>query len=154
MVELFIEWLHERSDHPMIQDLWSARFQTLIKLYIFADKYDVPCFRSSLFRKMELVPRINMRPSLTAIELAYDNLPASSELPRLLIGSYAVVFHKMSKVKAEECKKKISQRPECAVDLVCALADLTQSEGEELPDFDSPIWALTNACRYSYNQLY
>ena len=52
-LELFEHFVHWLYDHPALTRIQTHTLKSLIKLYIFAHKYDVPAFKESVFEMME-----------------------------------------------------------------------------------------------------
>ena len=129
IVDRFVHWLYSPSSYPLTWRVTGIRWEDIIKLYIFTDKYIVPNLKSCMFKEIKGARRV---PSLDSVAIAYDNLPASSDLRKLLVAPYAIAFYKESKFEATEYKEKLSQMPEFAADLVCALAKLARRDRKTL----------------------
>ncbi|KAL6716043.1 hypothetical protein ACLMJK_007005 [Lecanora helva] len=126
-VDLFVQWLYKKEcelsiSHPRNQSSTTRFYMKVVKLLIFADKYDVPSFKEymlQMFLDHCHDADIPWLPKLYVIEFVYDNTCPGSGLRRLLIDTYTA-YSDEEWYQSRRVRQKLCERPVIAVDLLTA----------------------------------
>lgn len=92
LFDLFVQWLYHRQyeipPSPKDKAKNGGRYMQTMKLYVFADKYDISSLRSLIVEKMFAVDKKGVL-TLDAVAYLYENTSPNASMRRLLADWYA-----------------------------------------------------------------
>ena len=137
--EGFARWLYSESDHVRLKmykplDKENGAVMQAVRLYLLADKYDVPKLRNDICRSLFPIPvQADFEaPPRCAVRLVYRNTPRKSAIRRLIVDWYAYQCDTLWFESAQN-QSWLSTIPELAVDLVVAFAKGGQCDSKDGP---------------------
>ena len=122
--ESFVDWLYtQRRDYPPIDTEQREAIAKMkhLRLYILADKYDVPPLKKRVLSDMmRLFKDCTQPPTCTVLGLAYSELPRKSGMRRLLL-DWCIEKSDPSWYDQPDFGYWLHGNPEFAVDLIKGL---------------------------------
>lgn len=132
--ELFVQWLYTQQYEITTEKKQGiARMLEPVRLYVLAEKYDIVKLKNKICRKLYEGRTVHgFGPCKNTVECAYDNLPQSSPMRRMLVDWYT--WHVTCRwFEYEENQKWLPRVPEFAADLAVALSKKSRSSTGESP---------------------
>lgn len=135
---LMVEWLYSHR-YDILQPTGDkirdeGRFMEPMRLYVLADKYGMTslkgCIANIIFKTLK--PGNVTGPSIETIAYAYQNVPQTSGIRRLLADLYACNIN-FDWYKSPIAKPLLQKYPEFAADIILSFARHTSREGIKNP---------------------
>ncbi|KAF6232634.1 hypothetical protein HO173_009073 [Letharia columbiana] len=135
---LMVEWLYSHR-YDILQPTGDkirdeTRFMEPMRLYVLADKYGMTslkgCIANIIFKTLK--PGNVTGPSIETIAYAYQNVPQTSGIRRLLADLYACNIN-FDWYKSPIAKPLLQKYPEFATDIILSFARHTSREGIKNP---------------------
>ncbi|MCJ1454345.1 hypothetical protein MMC28_004698 [Mycoblastus sanguinarius] len=126
-VDIFVQWLYRQQPSPStieIPSLDDVIGMQLMRLFVFADKYDVPNLKLSIYENIFTAAKSGLRlPHATAVEYVYSNTKMGSGIRAILVDVF-VWRVEQSWFESPTVPSWLVKVPEFASDMVIAFAKL------------------------------
>ena len=122
--DLFIQWLYNQGYEisPKKDEAEGERFMEPVRLYIFADKYDVTDLKIHVITKLFALGSQKWTPSLATVAYAYEHTPHNSRLRKLLADWWACRVD-LPWFRLEETQEWLKEHPEVASAVISSFAN-------------------------------
>lgn len=134
-VDLFVQWLYKQQlnhlCHPA--DDGGEYLMQPIRLWIFADKYDIQSLKLYTLEKLlaHIPEEGSAAPSMDVVEYAYRNTCRGSGI-RILLAEWLVTYNGRIWFQSRSTQDWLLSNPEIAVDLVAAFSKIPDED--HVPD--------------------
>ena len=89
VVQRFQVWAYTGTIMPSDEDISKIRYRALIKLYIFAEKYDIPDLQNSAMDTILLKMEASQKTPMGLFAYVYEHTRSTSPLRRLFVNRVA-----------------------------------------------------------------
>lgn len=135
LFDLFVQWLYHRQyeipPSPKDKAKNGGRYMQTMKLYVFADKYDISSLRSLIVEKMFAVDKKGVL-TLDAVAYLYENTSPNASMRRLLADWYACSYPSPW-YQSDPIRKWFREHPEIMMDVMLGFAKAISRQHVEYP---------------------